>query len=325
VHRHRRDADDDPQDLVVIPPAILMAAVAVGVLGTAASVVLVIAMRRQQRVAQRLLAVRGVRRKAARPDGSVFLNGIAALGSAVARSGILSSSTIGELERTLESSGLHGRNGIGLFIGSKLLLFTGLPGLAALLLPHAGFSAGTIRIGVLAGAAVGLLLPDMVVRRNHQKYLDKVDAGVADALDMLVICAQAGLGLETAMHRVAAEIVLARPEIAAELETTLKEMRIAVDSQRALTNLGARTGLLSLKRVTATLVQTMRYGTPLTDALRVLSAEMRQETLTKFEARAARLPVLLTMPMIMFIFPCIFIVMAGPAAMQLAKTFSHSE
>jgi tight adherence protein C len=140
---------------------------------------------------------------------------------------------------------------------------------------------------------------------------------------MLVICAQAGLGLESAMRRVAIEIGAAHPSVAAELEATLNEMRIAVDSQRAIANLGARTGLPSLKRVTSTLVQTLQYGTPLTDALRVLSAEMRQDVLTKFEARAARLPVLLTMPMIIFIFPCIFIVIAGPAALQIIKAFSH--
>jgi tight adherence protein C len=253
----------------------------------------------------------------------LLLGAIAALGSAVARSGILSAGTIEELEQTLVSSGLRGRQGIGLFIGSKLLLFILLPTLAFLLLPNAGLSTSTVRLATAGAAALGLLLPDSIVGRNHTKYLERVDAGVSDALDMLVICAQAGLGLETAMYRVAAEIRLARPEIAVEMDITLKEMRIAVDSQRAITALGVRTGLPSLKRVASTLVQAMQYGTPLTEALRVLSAEMRQDVLTKFEARAARLPVLLTMPMIMFIFPCIFIVMAGPAGMKLAAAFTH--
>jgi tight adherence protein C len=308
----------------MIPPLVLSAAVVIGVAGLSAGLVLMTYMSRQRRVALRLQTARGIPRvQAARAEGSLLIEAIAALGGAVARSGILSSRTIGELEQTLVSSGLRGRNGIGLFIGAKLLLLATVPVLLLLVMPGAGFSEGTTHFGAAGGAALGLLLPDMVVRRNHKKYLDRVDSGVADSLDMLVICAQAGLGLETAMHRVASEIQLARPEIAAELQITLKEMRIAVDSQAALANLGTRTGLSSLKRVSSTLVQTMQYGTPLSEALRVLSAEMRQDVLTKFEARAARLPVMLTMPMIMFIFPCIFIVMAGPAAMQIGKTFSH--
>ena len=144
-----------------------------------------------------------------------------------------------------------------------------------------------------------------------------------DALDMLVICAQAGLGLEPAMRRVSVEIVHAHPEIARELTQTTNELRISVDSHRALTNLGARTGLDSLRRVTSTLAQTLQYGTPLTEALRTLSAEMRQWMLTRFEERAARLPVLLTMPMILFIFPCVFIVIGGPAVLQLMKAFGQ--
>jgi tight adherence protein C len=308
----------------VILPRALLVAVPVGVLVVAVGLVLVAWASRRRRVAQRLLGARGmVRRPAPGQDEPMLFGVVAALGGAVARSGILSSKTIEELEQTLVSSGLRGRNGIGLFIGSKLLLMIGLPSLALLLLPGFGLSTPVARIAAMGAALVGMLLPDMVVRRNHQGYLKRVDDGVADALDMLVICAQAGLGLETALHRVAAEIRLARVEIANELDLTLKEMRIAVDSQRALTNLGVRTGLSSLKRVTATLVQTIQYGTPLTDALRVLSAEMRQDVLTRFEEKAARLPVLLTLPMIVFIFPCIFIVMAGPAGIQIGKLFSH--
>ena len=87
----------------------------------------------------------------------------------------------------------------------------------------------------------------------------------------------------------------------------------------ALTNLGTRTGLDCLKRLGSTLIQTMQYGTPLSAALRVLAAELRQETLTKFEERAARLPVLLTLPMILFILPCVFLVVGGPAVIQVVN------
>jgi tight adherence protein C len=309
----------------MIPPMLIGVAAVLGAVGLVACLVLMTGMRRQRRVTRRLRGTHksGAPQSDGHADGPLLLEAVAALGSAVARSGILSARTLGELEQTLVSSGLRGRNGIGLFIGSKLLLFAVLPVLAILLGPGAGLSAGAARLVAIVAGIVGLLLPDTVVRRNHKKYLERVDSGVSDALDMLVICAQAGLGLETAMHRVAIEIRLARPEMATELELTLKEMRIAVDTQRGLIALGVRTGLPSLKRVAATLVQTIQYGTPLSEALRVLSAEMRQDTLTKFEARAARLPVLLTMPMIMFIFPCIFIAIAGPAAMKIGAAFGN--
>jgi tight adherence protein C len=103
----------------------------------------------------------------------------------------------------------------------------------------------------------------------------------------------------------------------------MDELRLAVDSRTALLSLGQRTGLDSLRRVTSTLAQTMQYGTPLTEALRSLSAEMRQFSLTRFEEKAARLPVMLTLPMILFIFPCVFIVIGGPAVLLLSKAFSH--
>jgi tight adherence protein C len=306
-------------------PEAVSAGLLMGTLALAGSLALMAHMRRERRIRQRLQDLRGTPhgQQRTRPDRAALVRAIEALGTAVARSGLLSAKTIGELEETLVSSGLRGRNGIGLFIGCKLLLLAGVPILMLLLLPRMGFSPATTRLVALVGAALGMIAPDSVVRRNRESYLQKVDRGVPDMLDMLVICAQAGLGLESAMRRVAIEIGAAHPSIATELETTLNEMRIAVDSQRAIANLGTRTGLPSLKRVTSTLVQTLQYGTPLTEALRVLSAEMRQDVLTKFEARAARLPVLLTMPMIIFIFPCIFIVIAGPAALQIIKAFSH--
>ena len=95
------------------------------------------------------------------------------------------------------------------------------------------------------------------------------------------------------------------------------------DRRAAILNMGARTGLESLKRLGATLVQTMQYGTPLSQALRTLSAEMRTEMLTRFEERAARLPVLLTVPMIVFILPTVFAVVGGPAMLRVMASLHH--
>ena len=309
-------------------PALVVAAAALcAMLALAAALLLVHRSRQERLVHQRLRAISGDRRREPRAiaaaGGPWLLRSVAHLGTAATRSGLLSRATIGELEQTLAAAGLHGRNGLGLFIGSKIMLLICAP-LAAWLLLRAFPLAGPLaRLLPPAAGAIGLLLPDTIVRRMRARYLARVEAGVADALDLLVICTQAGLGLQPAMERVAEELRHAHPDLAAELAQTTSELRIAVDASRALTGLGVRTGLPGLQRVMATLVQTMNFGTPLTATLRVLAAEMRQQMLTRFEERAARLPVMLTMPMILFIFPCIFIVIGGPAVIQLGRAFAH--
>jgi len=195
--------------------------------------------------------------------------------------------------------------------------------LALFALPLAGARPAT-RLALLAVfAAGGLLAPDMIVRRIRRGYVARLERHVPDALDLLVICAQAGLGLETAIERVAKEMHDSHREIAREFAFAAHELQMTADARQALTGLGRRTGLNSLKRLAATLSQSLQYGTPLSAALRTLSAEMRQEMLTRFEERAARLPVLLTLPMVVFILPCIFIIVAGPAVIRIMHAFGH--
>ena len=309
------------------PVLVIAAAALCGWLALAAAVLLLHRSRLVRLMHYRVRAVMGDRRREphafATAGGPWLLRAVARLGTAASRSGLLSRATIGELEQTLGAAGLRGRNGLGLFIGSKIMLLIGAPLAAWLLLGVVPLAGTPGRLLPAAAGAIGLLLPDMMVRRMRTRYLARVEAGVADALDLLVICTQAGLGLQPAMERVADEVRHAHPDLAAELAQTTGELRIAVNASRALANLGTRTGLPSLQRVTATLVQTMNFGTPLTATLRILAAEMRQQMLTRFEERAARLPVMLTMPMILFIFPCLFIVIGGPAVIQLGHAFAR--
>ncbi len=124
------------------------------------------------------------------------------------------------------------------------------------------------------------------------------------------------------MERVAGELAGPHAAVAQELRQTLTEMRFLADRRTALLNMGRRTGLEALKRLGATLIQSAQYGTPLNQALRSLATEMRYEMLVRFEAQATRLPVLLTVPMILFILPCVFIVVGGPAALTLIRSFT---
>ena len=286
--------------------------------------VVLIQVQRQERLKQRLLAIRrpnDASVNAGQPQQAGGLIGlIGAIGSGVARSGLLSQKTMAELTLTLSSSGLRGPGALGVFVGAKLLLLIAMPLLAWAGLERFGLSPLVRNVSIAGAALVGLLGPDWWVRRRHKQHLDAIQAGLPDALDLMVICAEAGLGFEPAINRVATEIRQAHPAISEEFGKTASELRVVSDSRVALVNMGNRTGLESIKRMTSMLVQTMRYGTPLGDALRVLSAEMRHEMLMKFETRAARLPVLMTIPMILFILPCIFLIVGGPAAIQVMRT-----
>ncbi|MCB4820812.1 type II secretion system F family protein [Roseicella aerolata] len=281
------------------------------------------AIARDQRLGERLLAVQrsaGIDQVALPWSARrMLLRGLAAIGRGLTGSGVLSGRTVTELEQTLMAAGFRGDRALAIFVGGKVLLFLGLPlaMAAALHLLGAGQMAWTL--GLLAAAIGGLLTPDLVAKRLRTRYLRELERGLPDALDLMVICSEAGLALEGAIERVAIEIRPANRAIATEFALCGSELRILADRRAALLNMAERTRLDLLRRLGMTLAQTLQYGTPLTQALRTLSAEMRHEQLVRFEARAARLPVLLTVPMILCILPTLFLVVAGPAMLQASR------
>jgi tight adherence protein C len=246
----------------------------------------------------------------------IWMRLLDAVGQLVLSSGLLSNKAIEDLRQTMNAAGHRTGLALSLFVGAKLVLFVGLPLLAWIMLSTAGVRAPMILI--MGGFAMaGLMLPDFVVRSIRKRYLKAVEAGMPAALDLLIICAEAGLALEAGLERVAEEAREGARAAANELHITASEMKMLTDRRQALVNMGKRTQLDSMIRLGSTLAQSLKYGTPLTQALRVLAAEMRQTMLTQFEAKAAKIPVLLTIPMILFILPCIFVVVAGPAAVQV--------
>lgn len=280
-------------------------------------------LRRTERLSTRLRLVRrGAGPVEPRPGEGLppLLRIVIAIGETIARSGALSTRTLEDLRQTLRVAGFRGEHGLGLFVGTKLLLIVGLPlaTLVASRLMHRDLPYPGAILAVAAG--IGLLAPDRIVQHLRKRYLRALDAGMPDAMDMMVICGQAGLGLEASVERVGIEIRHAHPVVAEELTRTAHEMQVNADTRVALVNLGKRTGLESARRLSAMLIQSIQYGTPLALALRTLSAEQRQEMLARFEAKAGRLPVLLTLPMIIFILPCVFMVVAGPAMVDVYRT-----
>ena len=278
-------------------------------------------LRKQQRLAARVRLSRGIAPSVAAVPTATFKSAwvqvVAGLGQMILRTGLLSSRTRADLELTLATAGLRGRNGLEIFIGSKIFMLATLPLLTVGALRGVSLPSLMTMLLPAIAAVAGLLLPDMLVRYRRKGYLTRVERGLPDALDLLVICSQAGLGLTTAVVRVAEEMQHGGQDIGLELALTANELQLMADSRLALLNMGARTGIDGLIRLGTTLVQSMQYGTPLTQAMRVLSAEMRQDTLTRFESKAARIGVLLTLPMVVFILPCVFLIVGGPAAVQV--------
>ncbi len=253
-------------------------------------------------------------------EGPALLQFISAFGMLIARSGMLSRKTLTEMTATLEAAGFRGGRGLGLFIGAKILLAFIVPLTLFFVLRNFGTTTFWDCVKIGGGGVLGLLLPETIATNIRKRHLAQVEAGVPDALDMLVICADAGLALEAGLARVSQEIAMLNPALSMELTQTSRELQIGADMRQAMESLGSRTGLDTLKRLATTLAQSLQYGTPLTAALRTLSAELRQEALVLFEERAGRLPTLMTVPMILFILPCVFLVVAGPAIINVMAT-----
>ena len=276
--------------------------------------------RRQARVTARIAQVRKAAGAGGPAGGRLTLSGLLRqLGARIVASGLLSPKNLHAFEQTLASSGFRPSQALPLFLGAKVALLLALPivGLVAARVFEASFTQTMLAVAGMAMA--GLLAPDLVIRRLRRQYLAAVERGMPDALDLLVICAEAGLPLETGLARVAEELRESNRPTSLELGAIASEMKILPDRRQALINLGLRTGLDSTIQLGGTLAQTLQFGTPLTQALRVLAQEMRDIALMRFEERAARLPVFLTIPMILFILPCVVFVVGGPAAVQVIE------
>ncbi len=175
----------------------------------------------------------------------------------------------------------------------------------------------------LAAVVFGFYAPEIYVRNAIQKREKLIQRGLPDALDLLVICAEAGLSLDAALTRVSREMGQATPEVAEEFELTALELGFLPERRAALANLIKRCQLASMRGVVNTLMQTERYGTPLAQSLRVLSAEFRDERMLKAEEKAAKLPAVLTVPLIIFIMPALVIVLIGPGILRTIDALSN--
>ena len=177
-----------------------------------------------------------------------------------------------------------------------------------------------VKLGICIGAAyLGIKLPQLFLKNVITRRQQSIRRAFPDALDLLLICVESGMSIDAAFKRVSQEIGSQSIPLAEELTLTAAELSYLQDRRLALENLATRTGIDGVKAVTTALIQAERYGTPLAQALRVLAQEIRDQRMSEAEKKAAALPPKLTVPMILFFLPVLFVVIMGPAAIRVME------
>jgi tight adherence protein C len=243
----------------------------------------------------------------------------------MARLKLLQSKKAGDVAEQLSRCGWRSKDAVTVFVFLRIACPFAFLVLALVLMPlvPAKISELNRTLLPLLAAGIGIYVPGLVVKSAIKQRENVIQKALPDALDLLVICAEAGLSLDAALTRIGQEIGHACPQLADEVGLTAVELGFLPDRRTALQNLTRRCHLASLRGVVNTLQQTEKYGTPLSNALRVLSAEFRHERLMKAEEKAARLPVILTVPMIIFILPALLIVLIGPAGIRVMDALKN--
>lgn len=252
------------------------------------------------------------------------LDSVGYMRSIVGRLKLLQSEQTKKTVTKLTQGGFRSKDAVVIFLFFKLVL-PAVMAIAAIVLVY-GVGVFEEKPLMQMLLAVGMILlgffgPDLYVKNSSDKRVHSIRLGLPDALDLMVICAEAGLTLDAAMTRVSREMANASPELADEFSLTAIELGFLTERRQALLNLSERVNLRSIRGVVATLIQTEKYGTPLAQSLRVLSAEFRNERMMRAEEKAARLPAIMTVPLILFILPTLFIVLLGPAACRVYDNF----
>jgi tight adherence protein C len=239
---------------------------------------------------------------------------------------VLQQSQLEVIQQKLAQAGIRRKELGVVVIFARMVLPVVLGGFAAFVIYGINYFpewGGMKRLMAFAAAVgAGYKGPEIYISNLISKRTDAIRKGLPDALDLLVICAEAGLTVDAAFNRVARELGRAYPELGDEFALTAIELSFLGERRLAFENLAYRVNLEAVKGVTTTMVQTERYGTPLASALRVLSAEFRNERMMRAEEKAARLPAIMTVPLILFILPVLFVVILGPAACSIADAFA---
>lgn len=225
-----------------------------------------------------------------------------------------------EVRNKLKMAGLRGQGPLVIYMFFRLAMpIIAMIGALIYMFLIATFDYPPIvKVGISVGIGyIGYYLPNMFIENNIQRRQQSIKQAFPDALDMLLICVQSGMSIEAAFGKVAAEVGTTSVELAEELTLTTAELSYIGERRQAYENLGRRTGIPGVKSVATALIQAERYGTPVGQALRVMAKENRDARMSEAEKKAAALPPKLTVPMIIFFLPVLFVVIIGPALIQV--------
>jgi tight adherence protein C len=230
------------------------------------------------------------------------------------------------LARTLAQAGFRNKDAIVAYQFAKIVAPIVL-GLGAVVMLYGigvyPLSGPMKALACMGALGFGFILPDLYIKNTTDKRRQLIRKALPDALDLMVICTEAGLSLDATLKRVSEEFGDACAALADELALTGLELGFLPDRRQALRNLDLRTNIPGVRGMVNNLLQADKYGTPIAQALRVLSAEFREERMLKAEEKAARLPAMLTVPMIIFILPPLFVVLLGPAVLRTIDALRH--
>ncbi len=227
-----------------------------------------------------------------------------------------------ELRQRLIRAGYPNAAAVPMFMGSRIALPAGLFIGAGTILPTLGQSAGVTLIMAIYFAVMGYVLPGLVINRRIRKRQKEMQRALPDALDMLAVSVEAGLGLNAALMRVSEEMDRMSPVLSEQLALVNLEIRAGTTREEALRNLADRTGLQDISSLVGMLIQTDRFGTSVAQALRVHADTMRTKRRQRAEEAAAKTTIKLVFPLVFCIFPAMFVVILGPALIEIYHALS---
>jgi tight adherence protein C len=297
--------------------ALILAALAIGTATTAAVLLIreaeIVAL--NKRVSK---AVTGLPSRA--PRGQDMVSWLASLGARYRR--FYSAENLEQLRTIVQASGFNPHQALPIWIGVKAVCAVSFPLIALLVAEIFGMSLRGMAGCALVGVVIGIMGPRFILSVHKRKFDTAVRKGIPDTIDLLVVCSEAGMGLESAVERVAEDMGRSNPPMAQTLSNLLDDLRILPNRREAFDRLGATSE--GLHRFGSMVSQSLQYGTPLSQALRSIAEELRRDSMITLEKRAHELGAKLIIPMVLFLLPAMFVILGGSSFLHLIQAMkSH--
>jgi tight adherence protein C len=232
-----------------------------------------------------------------------------------------SAENLEQLRTVVQSSGFNPHQTMSILIGAKTVSMFLFPILALFVAGFLGKSPSDLLIFTAIGAVIGIMVPRLILSMLRRRFNAAIRRGTPDTIDLLVVCSEAGMGLESALERVAEEMNRSNPDLARVLYGLLDDLRVLPNRREAFEKLASTSD--GLRRLGTMISQSLQYGTPLSQALRSIAEELRRESIIKLEERAHKLGAKLILPMVLFMLPAMFVIMGASPFLHLMRAFHH--